>query len=257
MLKKEDTSRVAVFDNNENGIAHLRTRLADDPRLRWFIGDIRDKDRVFKAIEKIDVCIHCAALKHVDLGENNPFEQVKTNVIGTQICIDAALFANIDKFLFISSDKAVQAINTYGRCKALSESLTLDAENYKGDRRTKFAVARPPNYIDSDGSIFDLWKYQKEAGLPITLTDDRMVRYFMSFDDINKFLFRCLDMMQGGEIFVPLNVEKRRIIDLAKGMETDIKLIGMRPGQKLEEVLIDPAELSRAIQFGDMWIVKS
>lgn len=249
---------VRILDHNENGLARLK-QSSNHERLRFFIGDVRDKNRVIRAMEGVDVCFHCAALKHVDLCEYNPFESVLTNVMGTQNCLEAALECEIDNFLFISSDKAVQAVSTYGRCKALSESLTLDAQNYKGDRKTRFAVARPPNYIDSDGSIFDLWKFQKEQGLPITVTDIRMERYFMGFDQINSFLLKCVQLMNGGEIFVPLGAEKCKIVDLARqysGSLDNIKYIGMRPGEKLEEAIIDPSEAVRAEIMEGMYVIR-
>jgi len=249
------TTRVAVFDNHENGMASLRVKL-QDKRIRWFLGDIRDKDRLFRAMENVDVCIHCAALKHADLSEYNPFEFIKTDVFGTQNCIEAALATNIDKFLFISSDKAVRPICTYGKCKSLAESLTLDANSYKGDRRTKFSVCRPPNYIKSDGSVFDIWDWQKASGLPLTVTDERMVRYFMSFDKIIDFIVNALKIMEGGEIFVPTNAEKIRIIDLAKAIGNNIQIVGTRKGEKLEEILIDENELQRAKVVENIWVVK-
>lgn len=256
LLERIQPKAVRLFDNHENGLARIR-HLHPDVRLRYLVGDIRDRTRVLRAMENVDICIHAAALKHVDLCECNPFESVNTNVLGTQNCIEAALECEIEKFLFLSSDKAVQAISTYGRCKALSESLTLDAENYKGDRRTAFAIARPPNYIDSDGSIFDLWKYQKEHNLPITVTDEGMVRYFMKFDGILKFVVQCVNKMKGGEIFVPIGAEKHRILDLARSVSSNIEIIGKRPGEKLLELLIDPEEMLRAEQQDGMWVIHS
>jgi UDP-N-acetylglucosamine 4,6-dehydratase len=258
---KYKATRIAVLDNHENGMAHLRVRF-NDSRIRWFLGDIRDKDRVVRAMENVDVCIHCAALKHADLSEYNPFEYIKTDVYGTQNCIEAALEANIDKFMFISSDKAVEAACTYGRCKALSESLTLDANSYKGDRRTKFAVCRPPNYMKSDGSVFEIWDYQKSHGLPLTVTDERMFRYFMEFGEIIKFILNAVRLMEGGEIFVPINAHKLRIIDLAKSYAIDedkvheIQITGMRRGEKFEEILIDKNEKERADVIFDMYVIR-
>lgn len=261
LLKSEyNATAIRILDNNENGMAHLHTRLKD-ARLRWFLGDIRDRERVFRAMENVDVCIHCAAQKHVDLSEFNPFESVKTNVLGTQNCIEAALEANIDKFLFISSDKAVQACSTYGRCKALAESLTLDANNYKGDRRTKLSVCRPPNYIKSDGSVFEIWDYQKAHGLPLTVTHPAMVRYFMSFEEMMSFLMKVLKMMKGGEIFIPSNAKKLNILQLAQSYAVEIdkvhgiEITGMRLGERLEEVLIDPSEEARAEIIEDVWVI--
>jgi len=256
LLKPEySVKAIRILDNNENGLAHMRVRL-QDKRLRYFLGDIGDKDRMVRAMENTDIVIHCAAQKHVDLAEINPFFSLKTNVLGTQICIDAALENNVDKFVFCSSDKAVQAISTYGRCKALSESLTLDVVNYKGDRRTKCAIIRPPNYTRSDGSMFELWDYQKAHGLPITVTDEKMYRYFMSFDQIIAFVLKCVDMMKGGEIFVPEGAERIRILDLALKVSDNIRFIGIRKGEKLEEILIDPSERDHAELVDNIWVIQ-
>lgn len=263
-LNENKSNIIRVFDHSENGLAHMQTRIADpDRRIRYFLGDVRDKDRLRRAMENVEVCVHCAAQKHVDIGEYNPFESVMTNVYGTQNCIDSALEADIAKFLSISSDKACHAISTYGRCKALAESLTIDANNYKGSHRTVFSVARPPNYIESDGSVFEIWRYQKEKDLPLTVTDNRMERYFMSFTEILTFIKKCLDLMRGGEIFVPTNAKKLKIIDLAKGYAMDrervgkIKIIGMRPGERLIEYLLTDEELAVAEEVDGLWIIKN
>jgi UDP-N-acetylglucosamine 4,6-dehydratase len=255
LLTLPDTKVVRVLDTNENGLARMR-QTTSDSRMRYLLGNIQDEKRMVRAMENIDVCIHAAAQKHVDLAEYNPDYCLQVNVLGTQTCIDAAIKSEIDKFLFLSSDKSVNAVSTYGRCKALSESLVLDANNYKGDRRTKLSVARPPNYINSDGSIFDLWRYQKKHNLPITVTSTEMLRYFMTFDEILKFLMTCLDMMKGGEIFVPWNVKAIRIIDLAKQFSDNIKIIGMRKGERLEEMLADPEEIKRARKVGDILVIE-
>lgn len=250
-----EVKAVRVLDTNENGLARLAQQIKDK-RVRFLLGDIRNKERMKRAMENVTLCYHAAAQKHVDLAERNPFYSIDINVMGTQVCIEAALEAKVERFIMISSDKSVQACSTYGRCKALAERLTLDAEYYKGDNPTRFAVARPPNYINSDGSIFDLWRYQKKHGLPITVTSPDMHRYFMSIEEIIDFLVKCSLMMCGGEIFVPRNSQRLRIIDLAQKFSSNIQIIGLRPGEKLEEVLIDPTELQRAETLEDMWIIR-
>lgn len=247
---------IKIFDNNENNLAWLRAEFKDT-NIRWVLGDIRDKERITRAMENADVCIHCAAQKHVDIGECNPFESVKTNVLGTWNCIEAALNANIDKFIYISSDKAVSACNTYGRCKALAESLTLDANNNKGERKTRFSICRPPNLYKSNANVTELWRWQVERNLPLTVTDEGMIRYFMDDNQIVAFIFKALEIMTGGEIFVPSNADKIKIIDLAKWFSTNIIITGKRPGERLEEVLIAPSEKERAILQHNMWIIKS
>ena len=260
LLKPEyEATAIRVFDNNENGIARMRWVFRDDPRLRWLIGDIRDKDRLLRAFDGVDVVVHAAALKHVDIGETNPAEQIKTNVIGTLNCIEAAIDKNVGKFLLISSDKSVQACSTYGRCKSLGESLTLDANIYVGDgKRTCLSVCRPPNYLRSDGSVTEIWDYQMVSGLPLTVTDKRCVRYFMTFEEIVAFIIKAIKMMKGGEIFIPNNCKPTNIYDLAKeyGKGHSIKFTGLRTGERLEELLIDPLERQYAEVIDDILVVR-
>ena len=245
-----------TLDINENELARLRWKLKDDSRTRWLLGNILDKDRMIRAMENVDIVFMLAAQKHVDLGETNPFYSLQVNVLGAQTCIEAAINSNVDKYIYTSSDKAVHSCSTYGHCKKLSEALTLDANKYKGDRHTKFSVVRPCNYAQSDGSIWDIWAYQKSENLPLTVTDERCTRYFLTFDKIITFILKATCIMQGGEIFIPQNADKVRIIDLAKTISENIKITGLRPGEKLEEVLIDPLELARAEVVDNLWIVK-
>ena len=252
-----EVSKVRVLDTNENGLAMMRRQVPDpEKKLRFLLGDICDKERIRRAMDQVDIVIACAAQKHIDLAEYNPFFCVLVNVVGTQNCIEAALDANVERFLYLSSDKAVQATSTYGRCKALAESLTIDAANYKGDKRTVFSIARPPNFTNSDGSVFEVWKYQKEHNLPLTVTNENMVRYFMKFEDVISFVINCIVFMKGKEIFIPLKSEKKRIIDLAREMSENIKIVGLRPGEKLEELLIDPSEMERAEEVDGMLVIK-
>ena len=258
LIKPEFNDKVAVIrvlDNNENGLAKLNLYVKD-PRIRLFLGDIRDKERITKASENIDVFIMAAALKHVDLCEANPFENLQTNVIGTQYCIDAALINNIAKVVYVSSDKACNPVSCYGKAKSLSESLILDAENYKGDRRTIFTVVRPPNYLFSDGSVWDTWSYQKENNLPLTVTSSSATRYFMNLDEIVAFLLKTVEMMKGGEIFVPKNPELHKIIDLAKQISNNIIITGLRKGERLHEKLIDETEFEKAKEVDGMWVIE-
>ena len=249
---------IRVLDNSEKGIADLQLHLKADDRIRYLIGDIRDKDRMERAMENIDVYIHCAALKRVEMCEYNPFESILTNVVGTQNCIDAALHTNVDRFIFISSDKAVSPCNIYGKCKSLSESLVLDAKNYKGDKKTIFSVVRPPNFINSDGSVFKIWEYQKKHGLPLKVTSDQMERYFMDFPDIVRFILKCVGMMKGGEIFIPSGAQKIKIIELARKLSDRIEIIGMRKGERMTELLMDPDyELPKAELVDGVWVIKN
>jgi FlaA1/EpsC-like NDP-sugar epimerase len=247
-----------VLDINENEIARLRWRLKGDIRTRWLLGSILDKDRMQRAMENVDVVFMLAAQKHVDLGEMNPYFSLQTNVLGAQICIESAIDANVDKYVYTSSDKAVAPSSTYGTCKKLAEYLTLDAKNYKGDKKTKFSVVRPCNYYRSDGCVTEIWDSQMVRGLPLTVTSKNMYRYFLSFDEIINFVLKATAMMQGGEIFVPNNCKRTKIYDLAKeyGAGHQIEITGLRPGEKLEELLMDPSEKERAKTIDDMLVIE-
>lgn len=251
---KYEASAIRVFDNNENGLARARWQLKDS-RLRWLLGDIRDRDRLLRAFDGVDVVIHAAALKHVEIGEFNPGEQIKTNILGTLNVLEAAIDKNVAKVLAISSDKSVQACSTYGKCKSLCESLTIDANNYVGDKRTRLSVCRPPNYLDSDGSVTQKWRYQMLNGKPITVTDKRCNRYFMSFNEIIAFIMKVIAVMKGGEIFIPKNCKLVNIYEYAQKYNHPIEITGLRPGERLEELLMDPEEASNAETVDDMWVV--
>lgn len=249
-------SKTRVLDVNENGLAKLKLTLPDTSNARFFVGDIRDKARVVRAMENVDVVVHTAALKHVDLCEYNPFECLQTNIIGTQNCIDAALECNVGKFLLVSSDKAVNPIGVYGYSKAFAEALTLDAENYRGSKQTRFAVVRCPNFLGSDGSVLTVWKWQKQHHLPLTLTDPNMERYFIQFRDLLQFMDYCIVQMKGGEVFVPDKIFKKPMKELAETVSNKIHVTEARCPEKIVEELMSKTEKEHAVLNGDVWIIK-
>jgi UDP-N-acetylglucosamine 4,6-dehydratase len=230
---------------------------AFEENLRMFVGDVRDKERCKRTVEDVDVVFHAAALKHVPLCEYNPFEAVKTNVIGTQNIIDAAMDEEVDKVITISTDKVVNPLNVLGATKLLAERLTTSANYYKGKRKTVFASVRFGNVLGSRGSIVPLFEKQIKCGGPLTLTDPRMTRFIMSISEAVTLILKATCMAEGGEVFI-LRMPAVKIRDLAEVMiaelapkyghepkEMKLETSGIRPGGKLCEELLTEHEATR------------
>jgi FlaA1/EpsC-like NDP-sugar epimerase len=258
---------IRVFDNNETALFNMQTELKNLGNVRFLVGDIRSKNRLERAMENIDIVFHAAALKHVPLCEYNPFEAVETNVVGTQNVIDAAMNKEVEKLISISTDKAVNPINTMGATKLLSEKLVTAANYYKGPRKTAFSSVRFGNVLASNGSVVPTFRKQIEAGGPVTLTDERMTRFFMSMDQAAALIFKATEMTQGGEVFI-FKMPSIRMADLAEAMIEElstklglekgsiaIKKIGIRPGEKLNEDLISKEETANVVETDDMYII--
>lgn len=256
---------VRVLDNNETGLFDLGQELKSK-KIRLFVGDVKDKGRLEKAIEDVDIVFHAAALKHVPLCEYNPFEAVKTNVYGTQNLIDVAMDEEIEKFITISTDKAINPINVMGATKLLVERLTTSANFYKGNRKTTFSSVRFGNVLGSRGSVIPLFKGQIRRGGPVTLTHSDMTRFFMSMKQAVDLILKATNMAHGGEVFI-FKMPTIRIADLAEVMieelapkfglnPTDIKVkeIGIRTGEKLHEELIGKEE-NNILETDDMYII--
>ncbi|MGQ9755921.1 MAG: UDP-N-acetylglucosamine 4,6-dehydratase (inverting) [Desulfotomaculales bacterium] len=225
------------------------------PCLRYFIGDVRDKNRLCRAFYGVDYVIHAAALKQVPAAEYNPFEAVQTNIIGTQNVIDAAIDSGVRRVIALSTDKAVNPVNLYGATKLCLEKLVVAGNSYAGGR-TKFSVVRYGKVVGSRGSVIPLFFKQKEEGI-LTVTDERMTRFWITLEQGVKFVLRCLEMMHGGEVVVP-KIPSMRIIDLAKAIcpECAIKYIGIRPGEKIHEVLISRDEARNTLDLGDFYVIQ-
>jgi UDP-N-acetylglucosamine 4,6-dehydratase/5-epimerase len=256
---------IRIYDKDENGLYNLKNKISKRDKLdniRYLLGDIRDKDRIKRATEDIDIIIHTAALKHVFFCEYNPFEALKTNVQGTQNVIDAAMENNVEKMIFTSSDKAVNPSNVMGITKLLAERLVVSANYYKGKRKTKFSCLRFGNIFGSNGSVVSLFKNQIKDGGPITLTHPKMTRFIMTVKEATNFIFSAIDKTQGGEIFVS-KMDALKISDLvdtminkyAKGSNIEIKQIGMGPGEKLYEELLTETEINNAYENDQMYVV--
>jgi UDP-N-acetylglucosamine 4,6-dehydratase len=255
ILKNHNVKIVRVYDNRELAEVEMQRKF-DDPRLRFFIGDVRDKDRLYRAMNGVDIVVHAAALKHVPIAEYNPFEVIKTNVNGTANVIDAAIDNNVENAILISSDKAVNPVNLYGATKLCAEKLFIQANSYAGDRKTRFSCVRYVNVLGSCGSIIPLFLEQKKTGT-LTVTHEKMTRFFMTLEQGVVLVINSLKNMRGGEIFIP-KAPSMKIMDLAKAVapEAQIKITGIRPGEKLHEALLTVEEARHTKEFDDHFIIE-
>ena len=267
-LLEHDPKAVRVLDNNETSLFELEQELNSD-KIRILIGDIRDNERLMRALEGVDIVFHAGALKHVPLCEYNPFDAVKTNVIGTQNVLNAALDQNVDKVIVISTDKAVNPINVMGATKLLAERLTISANNYTGDKDTVFSCVRFGNVLDSRGSVVPLFKNQIKKGGPITITSPDMTRFIMGIPQAVQLILKAGEISKGKEIFI-LKMPALNIVDLAEVMieefaplygykpkDIEIQIIGKRMGEKTYEELMTEDETLNAVDHGKLYIINS
>lgn len=259
--------QIRVFSRDETKQYQLMHEFNHDSRLRFIIGDVRDKEKIDMAMEGVDVVFHAAAMKHVLFCENDPFEAVKTNVLGTQNVISAALDNGVAKVVGISTDKAADPISVMGCTKSLAERMMLATYHYKGGKQTKFCFVRFGNVLSTRGSILPLFYQQIKKGGPVTVTDERMHRFFMSINEAVGLIFQAMVHMQDGEIFV-LKMPVIKISDLAKAMieiyapqfgfkpeDINIKYIGRKRGERYHEKLLSEDESDYAFETGEMFIV--
>lgn len=255
LLKESNPESVRIFSRGEYLQWEMEQQF-DDDRLRFFIGDIRDKDRLYRASTDADIIVHAAALKQVPAAEYNPIEAIKTNIDGASNVIDAAIDNGVQRVMAISTDKAVHPVNLYGATKMVAEKLFVQGNSYAGRRDTRFACTRYGNVVGSRGSIIPLFQKQKEKGT-LTITDERMTRFWLTLEQGAEFVMNCIELMKGGEIFVP-KIPSMRIIDLAKTIAPDARLefIGIRPGEKLHEVLITEDESRHSKEFEKYFVIE-
>ncbi len=255
VLNEFNPRRVVVFSRDELKQHEVQQRFSDE-RLRFFIGDVREKERLKTAFYEIDIVIHAAALKQVPTCEYNPIEAVKTNIIGAQNVIEAAIETGVKKVIALSTDKAVNPVNLYGATKLTMEKLFVASNSYVGDRETSFSVVRYGNVVGSRGSVIPLFLGKREDGV-FPITDKRMTRFWITLEQGVSFVLKCISMMRRGEIFVP-KVPSMNIIDLAHAIAPDceLKFIGIRPGEKLHEVLIAREEARRTLEFNDFFLIE-
>jgi UDP-N-acetylglucosamine 4,6-dehydratase len=255
MFAKHKPARVVAYSRDELKQWDMQQSF-NPPEMRYFIGDIRDRERLERALQGIDVVVHAAALKQVPAAEYNPIECIKTNVIGSENVINACLNQHVKKVIALSTDKAVNPLNLYGATKLCADKLFVAANHLSRPGGTRFAVVRYGNVIGSRGSVVPLFKKLRKTGkLPIT--DVRMTRFWIRIEDGADFVDRCIGLMRGGEIFVP-KIASMRISDLATaiGPECKQEIVGIRPGEKLHELLIARDDSRQTVEFSDFFVIQ-
>lgn len=255
MLREYKPRRLIIFSRDELKQHDMRNAGFDDPSLRYFIGDVRDGERLERAMADVDVVVHAAALKQVPACEYNPMEAIMTNVMGAKSVIDAALANNVQKVIALSTDKAVNPVNLYGATKLAAEKVFVQSNAYSGRKNIRFSCVRYGNVVGSRGSVVPVFIKQRCNG-SITITDDRMTRFWISLEQGVRFVIRCVEQMQGGEVFVP-KIPSMEIMDLAKAIapQANVNFTGIRPGEKLHEVLISEDEARGTVELDDMYVV--
>ena len=256
LLKNFKPKKLIIYSRDEFKQFEMKKRF-NDKCMRYFIGDVRDKERLIRAMEGVDYVVHAAALKHVPVAEYNPMEAIKTNVLGGNNVIDAAIDTGVKKVIALSTDKAVNPINLYGATKLASDKLFIAANNMKGAKDIRFSVVRYGNVMASRGSVIPLFQELAKKGvkkLPITHTD--MTRFWITLDEAVNFVLMAFETMQGGEIFVP-KIPSMKITDLAKAIAPDCKfdIIGIRPGEKLHESMISIDDSYNTLEFNNYFII--
>lgn len=249
LLSSHNPKKVIIFSRDEMKQFEMRGKFSNDPRLRFFIGDIRDKERLLRAFSGVNYIVHAAALKQVDTGEYNPREFILTNIIGSQNVVDAAIDSGVTNVVALSTDKASSPINLYGATKLTADKLFTAANVYGTNSKTKFSVVRYGNVMGSRGSIIPLFQELATKGLPIPVTDLRMTRFWITLDQAVKFVDEAFAEMNGGELFVP-RIPSMKITDLVAAIapNSKIKEVGIRPGEKLHEEMISPDDSRRAVK---------
>jgi len=257
MLGKYNPRVVRIYSRDELKQWEMKKRFNNAENLRFFVGDIRDKERLHRALDDIDIVIHAAALKQVPSCEYNPFEAIKTNIFGAQNIIDSAIDHNVERVIAISTDKAVNPVNLYGATKLCMEKLFVAANSYVGGkRRTRMACVRYGNVIGSRGSIVPLLQEQKKTG-KITITHKDMTRFWITLKQGVECVIRCVMLMQGGEVFIP-KASSMNILDMVKVIAPDctIEFIGIRPGEKIDECLLTEDEARHSLEFEDLFVIE-
>jgi UDP-N-acetylglucosamine 4,6-dehydratase/5-epimerase len=256
LLQNHNPHSVRVFSRGEYAQWEMARRLKDE-RVRFLLGDVRDKDRLSRAMNGVDIVVHAAALKQIVLGEYNPLEVIHTNINGSANVVDAAIDNNVEKVILISSDKAVNPVNLYGATKLAAERLFVHANVYVGaGRRTKVSAARYGNVVGSRGSVIPLFLQQAKEG-KITVTDERMTRFWITLDQGVRFVLESIDRMQGGEVFVP-KIPSMRIMDLIRVVApgSEVEFIGARQGERLHEILLAEEESRHSREFDSFFLIE-
>lgn len=250
-----EPSRLAILSRDELKQYESRQEVRDDPRVRWFIGDVRDSDRLRRALDGVEAVVHAAAMKQVDTAEYNPFECIRTNVLGAENIINACIDAGVERTVALSTDKASSPINLYGASKLCSDKLFVAGNHYAGHSSTRFSVVRYGNVMGSRGSVIPLFRELAPSGrLPIT--DERMTRFWITLIQAVQFVIDSFDRMHGGELYVP-RIPSTKVVDLARAIAPHARLdvVGIRPGEKLHEEMISEDDARRTVGFDDHYVV--
>ncbi|MEP7194578.1 MAG: UDP-N-acetylglucosamine 4,6-dehydratase (inverting) [Actinomycetota bacterium] len=257
LLDNHEPRRIVIYSRDELKQYECRQMFGDDQRLRWFIGDIRDLPRLNRAMHGVDYVVHAAALKQVDTAEYNPYEFVKTNIIGSQNVIEACIDAGVQKVVALSTDKASSPINLYGATKLTADKLFITGNHYAAAYPTRFSVVRYGNVMGSRGSVIPFFRKLGEAGESLPITDLRMTRFFITLPQAVKFVLDSFEMMHGGELYVP-RIPSMKITDLAQAVAPGAPMhnMGLRPGEKLHEEMISAEEGRRALRVGDRYVLQ-
>ncbi len=256
VLQTYKPRKLIIFSRDELKQHEMVTQGFDHSCLRYFIGDVRDLSRLHRAMNKVDIVVHAAALKQVPSCEYNPIEAVLTNIMGARNIIDAALDNKVKKVIALSTDKAVNPVNLYGATKLTAEKLFVQSNAYTGGKLTRFSCVRYGNVFGSRGSVIPLFMKQRETGR-ITITDHRMTRFWITLEQGVRFVMKCLELMHGGEVFVP-KIPSMSIVNLAKAFapECEIDTIGIRPGEKIHELLVSAEESRHTLEMDDFFVIQ-
>lgn len=258
VLKRHTPKKIIIYSRDELKQFEMQNNAEySNPGvlMRYFIGDVRDKERLIRAMEGVDIVVHAAALKQVPAAEYNPFEAVKTNIMGGQNVIDACFESGVKKVIALSTDKAAAPINLYGATKLTSDKLFIAANNYRGTKDIKFSVVRYGNVMGSRGSVIPFFQMKRKDGV-LPITDDRMTRFNITLQEGVDFVLNSFDLMWGGELFVP-KIPSYNIIDVAKAVapECRIEIVGIRPGEKVHEEMITEADAMNTIEFEKYYVI--
>ena len=258
LLKQYKPEKLIIFSRDELKQYEMANIFSAEkyPQLRYFIGDIRDKDRLYRAFDGVDYVIHAAALKQVPAAERNPFEVIKTNVLGAENIINAAIDRDVKKVIALSTDKAANPVNLYGATKLCSDKLFISGNSYSGQHGTKFSVVRYGNVIGSRGSVIPLIRKLRPTGV-IPITHPEMTRFWITLKRGVDFVLKCLELTEGGELFVP-KIPSMRLVDLVQALapECRYEIIGIRPGEKIHEVLITEDDARHTLEYDGYFIIE-
>ena len=256
ILTNHNPRRVAILSRDELKQSEMRAHFTDK-RIRWFLGDIRDKDRLIRALHGVDYVVHAAALKQVDTAEYNPFEYVQTNILGSQNVIDAAIDAGVKKVVALSTDKASSPINLYGATKLTADKLFVAANNYSYSYNTAMSVVRYGNVMGSRGSVIPFFQKLIAENKPLPITDPNMTRFWITLPQAVQFVIDSFDSMHGGELYVP-RIPSMRIMDLVEALKpgAETYVVGIRPGEKLHEEMIASDDSYRTLRQSDRYVVQ-